>query len=268
MLGHRGIWHDGWKAVAWHKPYTSFDEDRWELYHLEEDWSETRDLAAQEPKRLAAMIERWWIEAGRNQVLPLREGTVALWSAGGNPYGNRARTKFVLYGGMERLSTDAAPDVRNRSYSITADVVIPAGGAEGVLVAHGDWCSGYALYVKNGRLVHDYNFVGTHQVVTSDVELSSGRHALRWELERTGESSGKGTLSIDGRQCGAVDIPRMHAGLVSFIGFEVGRAPLPAVSDFKAPFPFTGTLERVVFELAADQKVDRVAEAGAQIARQ
>jgi arylsulfatase len=105
-------------------------------------------------------------------------------------------------------------------------------------------------------------------VVTSDVPLSPGRHVLRFELDRTGESSGKGRLSIDGRACGTVDIPRMHAGLVSFIGFEVGRAPLPAVSDFTAPFPFTGTLERVVFELAADQQVDRAAEAGAQMQRQ
>lgn len=214
------------------------------------------------------MIERWWIEAGRHQVLPLREGTVALWSAGGNPHGNRARLRFELFPGMERLSTDAAPDVRNRSYSITADVVMPASGADGVLVAHGDWCSGYAFYVKDGRLVHDYNFVGTHHVVTSDAKLAPGRHVLRFDLERTGESSGKGTLSVDGRACGAIDIPRMHAGLVSFIGFEVGRAPLPAVSDFVAPFPFTGTLERVVFELAADQQVDRGAEAVAQMSRQ
>jgi arylsulfatase len=267
MLGHRGIWHDGWKAVAWHKPYTGFDQDRWELYHLEDDWSETRDLAAQEPRKLAEMIERWWIEAGRHQVLPLRQGTVALWSAG-NPYGNRARRKFVLFGGMERLSTDAAPDIRNRSYSITAEVVIPAGGAEGVLVAHGDWCSGYALYVKDGRLVHDYNFVGTHHVVRSDAPVGAGRHSLHWEMQRTGEFAGAGTLSIDGRACGRIDIPRTHGGLVSFIGFEVGRAPLPAVSDFTAPFPFTGTIEHVTFELGADQEVDRVAEAGAQMQRQ
>jgi arylsulfatase len=267
MLGHRGIWHDGWKAVAWHKPYTSFDQDRWELYHLDADWNETRDLAAAEPRRLAEMIERWWIEAGRHQVLPLREGTVALWSPG-NPYGNRARRRFVLYAGMDRLATDAAPDVRNRSYSIEASVTIPRGGAEGVLVAHGDWCSGYALYVKDGRLAHDYNFVGTHHVVRSPAPLAPGRHALRWELERTGEFAGRGKLSVDGEVCGEIAIPRTHGGLVSFIGFEVGRAPAPAVSDFVAPFPFTGTLERVVFELGADQEVDRAAEAGAQMQRQ
>ena len=181
---------------------------RWELYHLDEDWSETRDLAAQEPRKLAEMIERWWIEAGRHQVLPLREGTVALWSAG-NPYGNRARRKFVLFGGMERLSTDAAPDIRNRSYSITAEVVIPAGGAEGVLVAHGDWCSGYALYVKDGRLVHDYNFVGTHHVVRSDTPVGAGRHSLRWEMQRTGELAGAGALrSTAGHAAGSTSRAR------------------------------------------------------------
>ena len=267
MLGHRGIWHDGWKAVAWHKPRTSFDEDRWELYHLDTDWSETRDLAASEPRRLAEMVERWWIEAGRHHVLPLRDGTTALWSSG-NPYGNRARRRFVLYPGMERIPTEVAPDVRNRSYSIAAEVVIPEGGAEGVLVAHGDWCSGYALYVKDGRLVHDYNFVGTHHVVRSDVAVQAGRHVLSWEMRRTADFAGEGAIAIDGRPCGTITIPRTHGGLVSWVAFEVGRAPAPAVSDFTAPFPFTGTLERVTYELAADQEVDRAAEAGAQMQRQ
>jgi hypothetical protein len=87
-------------------------------------------------------------------------------------------------------------------------------------------------------------------------------------MQRTGELAGAGTLSIDGKPCGRIDIPRTHGGLVSFIGFEVGRAPLPAVSDFVAPFPFTGTIEHVTFELGSDQEVDRVAEAGAQMQRQ
>jgi arylsulfatase len=267
MLGHRGIWHDGWKAVAWHQPRTSFDEDRWELYHVESDWSESRDRAALDPRKLAEMIERWWIEAGRHQVLPLREGTVALWSAG-NPYGNRARRRFVLYPGIERLPTDAAPDVRNRSYSITAEVTIPEGGAEGVLVAHGDWCSGYALYLKDGHLIHDYNFVGTHHVARSAEPVPAGRHTLSFALRRTGDFSGEGALAIDERTCGTVAIPRTHGGLVSFIGFEIGRAPAPAVSDFVAPFPFSGTIERVVFELGADQEVDEVAEGRAEMQRQ
>jgi arylsulfatase len=87
-------------------------------------------------------------------------------------------------------------------------------------------------------------------------------------MRRTGEFAGAGTLSIDGKPCGRIEIPRTHGGLVSFIGFEVGRAPRPAVSDFTAPFPFTGTIEHVTFELEEDQVVDRVAEAGAAMQRQ
>jgi arylsulfatase len=267
MLGHRGIWHEGWKAVAHHRPGTSFDEDRWELYHLESDFSETRDLAKEKPEKLAEMIERWWVEAGRHQVLPLRDPLAALWTSR-NPHGNRVRRRFVLYPGMDRVPTDAAPDIRNRSYAISAEVEIPRGGAQGVIVAHGDWCSGYALYLKEGHLVHDYNFVGTHHVVTSDLPLAPGRHALRYEMRRTGPFAGEGTLSVDDQIVGKVDVPRTHAGIVSMIGLEVGRAPAPAVSDFVAPFPFTGTIERVTFELGPDQVVDPVAEQRAAMQRQ
>ena len=180
-------------------------------------------------------------------VLPLREGTVALWSKG-NPYGNRARRKFVLYAGMERLATDTAPDVRNRSYSITAGVVIPRAAPRACWWRTATGAAATRSSVKDGRLVHDYNFVGTHHVVRSEAPVGAGRHSLRWEMQRTGEFAGAGTLSIDGRPCGQIAIPRTHGGLVSFIGFEVGRAPATPVSDFTAPFPFAGTIEHVTFE--------------------
>ena len=187
---------------------------------------------------------------------------------GAVPDGNRARRKFVLYAGMERLATDTAPDLRNRSYTITADVDVPAGGADGVLVAHGDWCSGYTLYLQDGRLVHDYNFVGTHHVVRSETPVSAGRHSLRWEMERTGEFTGAATL-FDRRPDVRWSRDPAHARRAGELHqLEVGRAPAPAVSDFTAPFPFTGTIEHVTFELGADQEVDRVAEAGAQMQRQ
>ncbi len=140
MLGHRGIWYKGWKAVTWHNPRTSFDEDQWELYHVDEDFNEVNDLADEWPEKLREMIDRWWIEAGRYNVLPLigRQNRFAVAS----PHTLAKRSRQVLLPGGQRVPGSAAPDLRNRSFAITAEVLIPDGGAEGVIVAQGDWCGG------------------------------------------------------------------------------------------------------------------------------
>ena len=143
MLGHRGIWHDGWKAVTWHRPGTSFDADQWELYHLDRDFNEMNDLAAEQPARLQEMVRRWFSEAGACQVLPMNDTLNRFVSS--NPYSVAARRHWELLPGCGRIAQAAAPDIRNRSYRITAHVEMPAGGASGVLIAQGDWCGGYAL---------------------------------------------------------------------------------------------------------------------------
>ncbi len=118
MLGHRGIWYRGWKAVTWHNPRTAFDEDQWELYHVDEDFNEVSDLATEMPEKLREMIDRWWIEAGRYNVLPLI-GQQNRFSVA-SPHGLGKRSRQVLLPGGQRIPGSAAPDLRNRSFSITA----------------------------------------------------------------------------------------------------------------------------------------------------
>src|SRR5574337_591987 len=161
MFGHRGIWHQGWKAVTWHAPNTPFDADRWELYHLAQDFAENHDLAAQEPERLARMQQLWWREAGVNQVLPLDDRFGARFAENAQR-AQGERTRFVFHAGMGHLPSDVAPDLRARSYTIEAQARIPEGGAEGVLLAHGAATSGSSLYLQDGHLVRDLNAGGVH----------------------------------------------------------------------------------------------------------
>ena len=266
MLGHRAIWHRGWKAVTFHRPGSTFEEDQWELYHVDEDFNELHDLAGEHPEQTRAMADRWWAEAGKFSVVPILGAQNRFVTS--NPHAERRRSRQVFLPGGGRIPSAAAPDIRNRSYSITALVDIPAGGAEGVLVAIGDWCGGYSLYIKGGRLVHDYNFVGTHFVVTSEIPVPAGKSEFRYVMTRSGPFAGEGALFINGKQCGAITLPQTYRGQTSFLGMEVGRAPSPAVGDFAAPFPFTGTLQTVTFDLIDDQSADAAAAAAAAMRRQ
>jgi len=266
MLGHRGIWHDGWKAVTWHRPGTPFDGDQWELYHLASDFNEMHDLAAEQPAKLQEMVRRWFSEAGACQVLPMNDTLDRFVSS--NPYSVASRRHWELHPGTGRIPQAAAPDIRNRSYRITARVEVPAGGAQGVLIAQGDWCGGYALYVQDGRLVHDYNFVNRHYLVRSDVPVPSGPCELAYVMKKTGEFKGEGTLYINGTACGSVVLPQTYRAQASFIGLEVGQAPKPSVGEFVAPFPFTGVLHSVVVDLEDDQVVDGAGELKAALRQQ
>jgi arylsulfatase len=266
MLGHRAIWRDGWKAVTWHRTGTPFDDDQWELYHVDEDISECHDLAAEHPEKLRELVDTWWAEAGKYKVLPLDDRTNRWASA--NPHSLAARDNWVLYPGTTRLPGEVTPDIRNRSYAITAEAEIAEGGAEGVIVALGDSIGGFAFYIEGGHLVHDYNYLGDHHVVRSDVSVPAGACTLRYEHRRTGERSARGTLRINGVAAGSCDIPETYAARAAAVGLEVGRAPAPAVGLFEAPFPFTGDLRHVTFELIADQDADEEAATEAALSDQ
>lgn len=266
MLGHRGLWHDGWKAVTWHKPGTAFSEDQWELYHLARDFNEMHDMAAEQPAKLQEMVQRWFAQAGACQVLPL-EDTVSRFVST-NPHSVAARRHWRLLPGIGRIPRAAAPDIRNRSYTLTATVDIPAAGAQGVLLAQGDWCGGYALYVQDGRLVHDYNFVNRHFIVRSTLPVPAGKSELRFRMTKTGDHRGRGSLWINGQESGSLDIPQTYRAQSSFIGLEVGRAPHPSVGEFEAPFAFTGVLYQVEIELADDQRTDAEGELRAALRQQ
>ncbi len=168
---------------------------------------------------------------------------------------------------MGHLPSDVAPDLRNRSYTITADVDLPAGpdgsaACEGVLVAHGDLTSGYSLFVEDGHLVHDLNVGGNHEMVRSDRPVPAGRHTLGFRLERIGAGvvrPGVGTLLIDGEPAGSFETERVFFVLISWSGLDIGLDRGSTVSHYEAPFEFTGTLEGVVIELDSDQELDSAA---------
>ena len=277
MFGHRGLWHDGWKAVAFHPPGTPFDNDKWELFHLAEDFSETHDLAAAEPERLAALVKLWWEQAEAHQVLPLDDRFGPRFAENAARF-HGARTRFVFHAGMGHVPTDVAPDVRSRDYLIEAHVEIGPEGAEGVLIAHGDATSGYSLYVKDGHLVHDLNIGGRHEIVSSTRAVPAGAHRLGLRVERLRRESepAKGartgfsqyTLLIDGEEVGALTTQLAFHTLISWSGLDIGHDRGSPVSDYTAPFAFTGRLSHVTVTMQNEQSLDGDSVGRAEMARQ
>lgn len=266
MFGHRGLWHEGWKAVAYHPSGTPFEEDRWELYHLDRDFSETEDLASAEPARLEAMIQRWWEIAQGCNVLPLDDRFGPRFAENAARV-QGARRKFVFHAGMGHVPTEIAPDVRSRSYLIDAEVEIPAGGAEGVLLSHGDATSGYSLFIKDGLLVHDLNIGGSHQIVRSTRSVPPGARRLGFRMTRV-ENNGTGVLLIDGESVGEMKTKDMFRTLISWSGLDIGLDRGSPVSEYAAPFAFTGTLKKVTVTIGDDQALDGDAAGRAEMARQ
>ncbi len=264
MFGHRGLWQDGWKAVAFHPVNTPFENDQWELYHLDTDFAETRDLATIEPDRLNAMKEVWWQMAKAHNVLPLddRFGLRFLDSAARNA----ARRQFVFHRGVGHVPTDAAPDVRGRSYLIEADVHVKDGD-QGVLIAHGDATSGYALYLRDGRLTYDLNIGNEHQMIVSDRRVPPGDHVLAMKMRQEGAVK-TATLMIDGEPCGTFQPQHSFFALISWSGLDIGRDRGSPVSTYEAPFAFTGLLRKVTLTMNPDQALDGDAAGNAEMARQ
>jgi len=277
MFGHRGLWQNGWKAVAYHPPGTPFENDKWELFHLDRDFSEVDDLATKEPERLADMIKLWWQQAEAHKVLPLDDRFAQRFAENAARFQGE-RNRFVFHAGMGHVPTDVAPDVRSRSYTIEADVEIGDAGAEGVLIAHGDATSGYSLYVKDGHLVHDLNVGGGHQIVSSGSRIPAGAHRLGVRVERllreappakgarTGVSAY--TLLIDGEPSGSLQTEFGFHNLISWSGLDIGRDRGSPVSHYAAPFEFTGRLLRVTVAMHDDQKLDGDGMGDAAMARQ
>lgn len=257
MQGNRGVYHDGWKAVTFHIKGVPFERDRWELYHVAEDFSEVHDLAAVYPERLKQLQELFLAEAGRYGALPLDDRTQEL-RLEPKPGAPQNRTHFVYYPGMAHVTPSATPDTRNRSYDITALVSRRDRNSEGVIVAFGGVTSGYVLYIRDNRLVHEYNAAGTIYKVESNADVPVGKSTLRFSFEKTGNLKGVGRLSINGRAAGEVIMAGTLPVMISYEGLDVGRDSLSPVSESyrdRGEFPFQGQIDAVVFDLKVTLRV-------------
>ncbi|MEK6405617.1 MAG: arylsulfatase [Acidobacteriota bacterium] len=255
MLGHRAIYYKGWNAVTVHARGDDFDKDRWELYNIDEDFSESSDLAAKNPGKLREMIERWWSEAGTYNVLPLDDRGVI--RSLEQPGINRPSTIVTYYPGMSAVPRGNMLNFRNRSYSITAEVEIPRNGADGVLLAFGGRFGGFSLFMQGHRLSYVYNWVGLERyTVTSTEPAPAGSVKLRVEFTSAGPGSGTAALFINDKRVGEGKIARLVPvtfGLSE--GLTVGRDPsTPVTESYQSPFEFTGKIKKVVMELKETPK--------------
>ncbi len=263
MLGHRAIWHDGWKAVTMHKRGTPFAEDQWALYHTDRDFSECDDLAEQHPEKLRELVDRWWGEAGKYNVLPLddRGGAelMIIRRPGHEPPGNTQRF-LATSPHLERSKT---PDVRNRSFEIRARVERTA-GQNGVLMASGARTGGYCCYVRDDRLCFTYNRVGVMDDIVADQPLPDGEFDLIVRYDKTAEHRGTVSLLVaspNGESANGESAAVVGTGTIETLpfrqtmyGMDIGRDAGPTVSDsYVGPFPFEGTLRWVEFELRDDR---------------
>ena len=268
MLGHRGIWKDGWKAVTHHGSGKPFDEDRWELYHLDKDFSEHDDLAASDPAKLKEMVDLWWAEADRNGVLPLDDrNAVSLFRASMRPGLPSSRNRFVYYPPVSHIVTDACPSAA-RGWTTIITLDHPAGRSDGALIARGSLNSGFALFVKNGRLVFDYNEFHRHTRVECRDALVPGPHELVLKVVRNADGGGDVSLSIDGEQVAGARVPRLLF-MISSTGMDLGRSLSPVTDDYVAPFAYPGRIAKIVFEVPqAAERGEVKAQVRAEMTRQ
>jgi arylsulfatase len=269
MAGSRALVSGEWKAVCRHARGADYDTEPWELYHLATDWSECTDLAAEQPERLAELIELWWQQAELHGVLPIDERTIELFGARFRPNSpHPADRRYVYRPPMSPIPAQASAAMGGRSFDLAAKVTRQAGD-EGVLFSTGNENSGFAVFVQNDRLVVDYNAFDDHSILESDVEVPAGDSELLVRFRRGDGRAGFIELGINGVTAGQVDLP-IYMRMISSIGASVGCNHGSAVSSrYEAPFPFSGKLHEVEIQLVARQDPAAAgAEARAEMSRQ
>jgi arylsulfatase len=266
MVGHRGIYANGWKAVTRHTPGVSFDDDVWELYHVEADRSETNDLAKQEPDRLNELIALWWEEAENEGVLPLDDRGLELFGINFKKNSPHPESrKYVYRPPMAPLPSQASAAMGGRSWDMEA--VVSRGPAEGgVIYATGTENSGFSFYIFDNHLVFDYNFFGEHLVVRSHSELPIGSSVLTCQLRRTGKA-GYAVLLVNGEEVGRIELPfimRVISSVGPSVAYDHGSPVAFDYASRRDGFPFEGDLESVTITLIDTKKDPKAAESQAR----
>jgi arylsulfatase len=264
IMCNRGIYHKGWVACTLHRlpgesPLRSIAEDVWELYDTNTDWTEARDLAAENPEKLAELQRLFIIEAAKYNVLPLDDRSVERINpdTAGRPTLVHG-TSQILFGGMGRLTEATVLNIKNKSHSVTAEISVPDAGAEGVIVAQGGAFGGWTFYARENRLRYCYNFFGLERsYVESETTLPVGEHQVRMEFAYDGGGLAKGgtvTLYLDGNAVGSGRVERTHPAIFSAeettdVGRETGS---PVAEDYPADNAFTGTIDGVRLDIGDD----------------
>jgi arylsulfatase len=267
IFGNRAIYHKGWTAVTKHKtpwaPMTvklpAFDDDVWELYS-DKDWSQANDLSKQMPEKLHELQRQFLIEAARYKVLPLDDRLLEKINpdTAGRPVLIKGKAQLLVRG-MGRLLENCVLNLKNKSHSVTAEIVVPEQGAEGVIISQGANIGGWSLYAKNGKLKYCYNWGGfKHFFVESASALPAGQHQVRMEFDYAGGGLGKGgkaTLFVDGKKVGEGDIGATLAMIFSADdGADVGEdSGAPVSPDYgSVGNHFNGEVKGVLLSIVDD----------------
>lgn len=259
MFGNRAIWVDGWKAVTLHAkrmPWDvnvvlPFDKDEWELYNVDQDFSESINLAKEHPKRLNELIDIFDEEAWKYNVYPLYDDMIKrLAKQQDRLFGDKK--EFIYFApGAVRIAEKASAPVKNRSHKIETTVDLK-GNERGVIVAVGGMTGGFTMFIKDRRLYYDYNFLDGKYYTLKSPPLKNGKTELKFNFIKTKEFGGKGELFVNGTKVDEIDMPQMHLSTYSLAEtFDIGQDSGTQVSKlYREPFPFVGALDRVTITLA------------------
>ena len=265
VFSNRAIYDNGWIAAAqhtfpWRQDYApgNWDNDKWELYNIDKDFSEANDLAASNPEKLEELKALFDEEAKKNNVYPLDDrGTGRIYEAKPSPGGSDPkRTHFTYFAGTTRLAETAAPNMKNKSHSITAEINIPDKGGDGVLVAEGGSGGGFAFYIKNGKLVYEYNFFDEDRyIVTSKEKVPVGKSTVRMDFIYEGKEGemakgGNIVLYVNGKKVGEGKMDKSIPGRFGIDTFGIGvDTGSPVSKNYSPPFAFAGNILKVDIEL-------------------
>jgi arylsulfatase A-like enzyme len=273
IAGNRAMYNDGWLAGTVHrepwnfKPSHTLQTDVWELYNTSKDFSLVNDVASKQPEKLKEMQELFMRVASENHVLPIDDRSIERMNPAiaGRPDLMAGRTTLTVYPGMTGMSENTFINTKNQSHNITADVVVPKNGAEGVLLAQGGRFGGWALYVKDGKPVYTYNWLGLKRYdVVSQTKLAPGKNTIRFDFAYDGGGAGKGGLGailVNGRKVAEGRIDQTLCCLLSLDETaDVGRNDgTPVTESYKVPFPFNGTIDKVTIDLGETSEAERAA---------
>jgi arylsulfatase A-like enzyme len=269
MIANRGIYHEGWYAATtppvapWvlNAPMPGINAYKWELYNLTEDYSQANDLAAKMPDKLKQMQAVFLREAAKYQVFPLDNSQFAR-AITPRPSATAGKTVFTYSGEMPGIPTGNSPSILNRSFTITAEVEVPQGGSDGMIVTEGGRWGGYGLYILKGKPVFTYNLLMLLQARWAgdgDQPLAAGKHTIVFDFKYDGPGiakGGTGVLKVDGREIRTLMIPKTIPFLIPpDETFDVGVDTRTGVNDldYQVPFRFNGKINKLTFDLGPEQ---------------